>query len=74
MSPDYVEAEFALSITYEQIKMYEEAILHLKKSIELSNGRLIMIAILGRIYAKLGNIQDALRVKDRAQKSRQDVF
>ncbi len=68
MNPDYVEAEFALSITYEQKKMFDKAILHLKKSIKLSNGRLIMIAILGRIYAKTGNIQDALKVKDELKK------
>ena len=72
MNPNYVEAEFALSITYEQKKMYDMAILHLEKSIEISNGRLIMISILGRLYAKTGNIQEALKVKDELKRLQSD--
>jgi tetratricopeptide (TPR) repeat protein len=48
--------------------MYSKAISHLKKAIDLSNGRLVIIAALGAVYAKAGMIEDALIIKEELRK------
>ena len=65
--PDYVEAEFAIGLSFTQKKMFSEAIAHLKKAIDISNGRLVIIAALGATYAYAGMIEDAIKIKEELQ-------
>jgi tetratricopeptide (TPR) repeat protein len=62
MAPDYVEALFALGLSYAQKKMYKEAISELKRAIDLSNGRSIMVAALGNVYAISGLKSEAVSI------------
>jgi tetratricopeptide (TPR) repeat protein len=59
MDPDYVEALFGLGLAYDQKQMYNEAIRELKRAIDLSNSRPIIVAALGQIYARIGRQEEA---------------
>jgi tetratricopeptide (TPR) repeat protein len=64
MNPDYVEAVFALGLTYSHSERYDQAISVLKKALELSNGRLIILGSLATAYAKNGMREEALKIKN----------
>ncbi len=59
MEPTYAEAYLALGITYNATNQYEKSIFNLKKAVELSNRRPIILGVLGNIYGKSGNIEEA---------------
>jgi tetratricopeptide (TPR) repeat protein len=63
MNPDYVEAVFALGLSYSHSKRYDQGISELKNALELSNGRLIILGSLATAYAKNGMREEALKIK-----------
>jgi tetratricopeptide (TPR) repeat protein len=71
-NPDYVEALFALGTSYEQKKMYGEAISELNRAIKLSNARPIIVTALGSVYVKSGRREEAKsilnKIKEREKK------
>ena len=64
MNPDYVETVFALGMSNSVLGNYERAIQQLKRAIELSNGRLIIITFLARTYAAAGMIEEAKKLQE----------
>jgi TolB-like protein/Tfp pilus assembly protein PilF len=62
MDAGYGEAYFNLGLTYEQKRMYSEAIAALQKALTLSDNRTVMLAVLGHIYSMAGKQDDARRV------------
>ncbi len=76
--PDYVEAIFALGLSYDQKKMYNQAINYLKRAIDLSNGRPIIVASLGEVYARMGKQDEAIKIleelKNRHKRERISEF
>ena len=65
MNPDYVEAVFALGLSYSHNQRSDdEAISILNKALELSNGRLIILSSLATAYAKNGMEEEALKIKE----------
>jgi len=59
MDPDYVEALFALGLSYKQKKMYDEAISEFSRAISLSNARPIIVTALGSVYVRSGRREEA---------------
>ncbi|MFB3056490.1 MAG: adenylate/guanylate cyclase domain-containing protein, partial [Ignavibacteriaceae bacterium] len=64
MNPDYVETVFALGMSNSVLGNYDRAIQQLKRAIELSNGRLIIITFLARTYAAAGMIEEAKKLQE----------
>jgi serine/threonine protein kinase/TolB-like protein/Tfp pilus assembly protein PilF len=64
MNPDYVETVFALGMSNSVLENYDRAIQQLKRAIELSNGRLIIITFLARTYAAAGMIEEAKKLQE----------
>ena len=62
MDPDYVEAVFGRGLSYSQMSRYDDAISELQKAIGLSNGRLVIISTLGRVYAMAGLNEEARKI------------
>ncbi len=62
IAPDYAETVFALGLSYNQKKMYKEAISELKSAINLSNGRPIIEAALASVYAASGLRSEAVKI------------
>ncbi len=64
MNPDYVETVFALGMSNSILENYDRAIQQLKRAVELSNGRLVIITFLARTYAAAGMIEEAKKLQE----------
>jgi len=75
MHPNYMEAEFAIGISYVPLKKYDKAIYHLNRIVEKSKKRFIFLAALGHAYASAGNKEEALKIYDNLKEysKKQDV-
>ncbi len=62
LDPNYAEAHFTVGMTYTKIKEYEKSEMELKKAIELSNRRPVILGILGALYAREGKTDEAKKL------------
>lgn len=62
LDSNYAEAHFTEAMTYFKIKEYAKAALKLEKAAELSGRRPVMLGTLGKVYLKLGRIEEAKKI------------
>jgi adenylate cyclase len=62
LDPNYAEAHFTVGMTYTKIKEYEKSEMELKKAIELSNRRPVILGMLGLLYAREGKTDEAKKL------------
>ena len=62
LDSNYAEAHFTAGMTLYRMKNYEQAVLSLKKAIELSGGRPVILGMLGVVYARQGKIDEAKKL------------
>jgi adenylate cyclase len=62
LDSNFAEAHFAAGMTYGKIKEYKKSEIELKKAIELSNRRPVILAMLGNIYARQGKTDEAKKL------------
>ena len=59
MDPNYAEAHFTKGMAYNKMKKFTEAETEIKKAVDLSGRRPVMVGVLGRIYAHEGKADAA---------------
>jgi tetratricopeptide (TPR) repeat protein len=62
MEPNFVEAHLDLGMAYLEKRRASEAIHHLERSVQLSPERVLLRALLGHAYGRIGNREAAMRV------------
>ena len=60
--PGYAEGYFTAAMTYLQMNQYDKAEASLKKAIELSGRRPVMVGMLGALYARAGKPEEAANI------------
>ncbi len=62
LDSNYAEGYFSVGMTYYKTNEYEKAVAALKKAINLAKRRPVMLAVLGAVYAKIGNTDEAKKL------------
>lgn len=62
LEPDYAEAHFTAGMAYIKMKNYEQAEVELKKAVELSGRRPVMLGMLGEVYVKRGKHEEVEKI------------
>jgi len=62
LDSNYAEEYFSVGMTYYKTNEYEKAVAALKKAINLAKRRPVMLAVLGAVYAKIGNTDEAKKL------------
>jgi TolB-like protein/DNA-binding winged helix-turn-helix (wHTH) protein/Tfp pilus assembly protein PilF len=64
MDPNFAIGHACLSDSYDNKRMYKEAIAEMRKAIDLSGGSLRWVSDLARIYARAGRRDEAIKILD----------
>ncbi|MDQ3681531.1 MAG: tetratricopeptide repeat protein [Bacteroidota bacterium] len=62
LDSNYAEGYFSVGMTYYKTNEYEKSVAALKKAINLANRRPVMLGVLGAVYAKMGNTNEAKKL------------
>ncbi len=62
LDSNYAEGYFSVGMTYYKTNEYEKSVAALKKAINLAKRRPVMLAVLGAVYAKIGNTDEAKKL------------
>ncbi len=62
LDSNYAEGYFAVGMTYYKINEYKKSVAALTKAINIANRRPVMLGMLGAVYAKMGNTDEAKKL------------